>query len=105
MTDLNAKRAGNRIWILAGLLAVVAVAGYFSLNYPPAGEDTAGTIAPAKRYHASDAGGAGGSAPGADKSGISSIGADSYQAAAADAADKLGRSDKARSPRPPATDR
>ena len=28
-------------------LAVVAVAGYFSLNYPPAGEDAAGTIVPA----------------------------------------------------------
>ena len=45
MTDLNARPAGNRIWLLAGLLAVVAVAGYFSLNYPPAGEDAAGTIA------------------------------------------------------------
>ena len=44
MTDLNGRPAGNRIWILAGLLAVVAVAGYFSLNYPPAGEDAAGAI-------------------------------------------------------------
>ena len=52
MTDLNATPAGNRIWLLAGLLAVVAVAGYFSLNYPPAGDDVAGTIAPAKRYQA-----------------------------------------------------
>ena len=45
MTDLNATPAGNRIWLLAGLLAVVAVAGYFSLNYPPSGDDVAGTIA------------------------------------------------------------
>ena len=70
MTDLNATPAGNRIWLLAGLLAVVAVAGYFSLNYPPAGDDAAGTIAPAKRYHADDAGGAAGSAPTGDASGI-----------------------------------
>ena len=58
MVDHNASPAGSRkIWILGGLLAVVAVAGYFSLNYPPAGEDAAGTIVPAKRYRADDAGG------------------------------------------------
>ena len=74
MTDLNATPAGNRIWLLAGLLAVVAVAGYFSLNYPPAGDDVAGTIAPAKRYQAIDAGGAAGTAPTGDQSGISSPG-------------------------------
>ena len=77
MVDHNANPAGSRkIWILGGLLAVVAVAGYFSLNYPPAGEDAAGTIVPAKRYQAEDAGGAAGSTPGADKSGISSVGVD-----------------------------
>ena len=48
MTEQNANPAGSRkIWMLGGLLAVVAVAGYFSLNYPPAGEDAAGTIVPA----------------------------------------------------------
>ena len=88
MTDLNARPAGNRIWLLAGLLAVVAVAGYFSLNYPPAGDDAAGTIAPAKRYHADDAGGAAGSAPTGDASGIVSTGTEGLTAEAASLSDK-----------------
>jgi hypothetical protein len=92
MTELNAKRAGNRIWLLAGLLAVVAIAGYFSFNYPPSSGDTAGTIMPATRYQADDAGGAAGGAVGTDKSGISSVGIDS-RAAAADASDAVDRAD------------
>ena len=85
MTELKAGRAGNRIWLLGGLLAVVAVAGYFSLNYPPSGEDTAGTIMPAKRFHADDAGGAAGSAPAGDASGIVSTGTRCLAAEAAQA--------------------
>src|SRR5688572_18365675 len=94
MTELKAKRAGNRIWLLAGLLAVVATAGYFSLSYPPSSEDTAGTIMPATRYQADDAGGAGGATVGADKSGITSVGVNS-QAASADFADSADRADRA----------
>ena len=91
MAESNATPAGNRIWLLAGLLAVVAVAGYFSLNYPPSSEDTAGTIVPAKRYHAGDAGGAAGSAPGTDHSGISSPGSIGVAAGSAAAAQAAGQ--------------
>ncbi len=94
MTGSNAGPGSNRIWLLAGLLAVVAVGGYFSLNYPPSSEDTAGTIVPAKRYQAADAGGAAGGTATGDAS-IASPGADGITSMSSAVAGQAGQAGQA----------
>ena len=42
----------QKILIIGGLIAVVGVVGYISMNYPPASQDAAGTIAPVQRFQA-----------------------------------------------------
>ncbi len=41
---------------IGGMVAVIGVVGMIALDYPPAGDDAAGTIVPAKRFRA-DGGG------------------------------------------------
>ena len=44
-------------WILGGLVVVaIALVGIVVLNYPPASDDAAGAIVPAKRFRADGAG-------------------------------------------------
>jgi len=45
-------------WILGGgIAAAIALVGLVALDYPPAQDDAAGTIVPAKRFRADEAGG------------------------------------------------
>jgi hypothetical protein len=50
--DANTSR-GRKTWILgAGLVAIAAIVAYLGFDYPPAGDEAAGTIVPANRYRA-----------------------------------------------------
>ena len=46
----------KKILAIGGMVAVIGVVGMIALDYPPAGDDAAGTIVPAKRFRA-DGGG------------------------------------------------
>ena len=52
-----ASQASTKKYLaIGGMVAVIGVVGMIALDYPPAGDDAAGTIVPAKRFRA-DGGG------------------------------------------------
>ena len=69
---------GKKKWILGGgVVVALALVGIVVLDYPPASDDAAGTIVPAKRFRADGAG----TAAMADQSNVTASGDASAQAA------------------------
>ena len=56
MTSGQSKLSGKKAVTIGLLVAVVAGVGYYASEFPPSGEDVAGTIAPAQRYRAEQIG-------------------------------------------------
>jgi hypothetical protein len=55
-TEYKNSASGRKIWIAAGLVAGVVAVGLVALDYPPSPEGASGTIVPAKRFRADEAG-------------------------------------------------
>ena len=53
---MASQASTKKILAIGGMVAVIGVVGMIALDYPPAGDDAAGTIVPAKRFRA-DGGG------------------------------------------------
>ena len=53
---MASQASTKKYFAIGGMVAVIGVVGMIALDYPPAGDDAAGTIVPAKRFRA-DGGG------------------------------------------------